>query len=276
MMAGKKFHWCTGRVIWHPRLRAIGICPTLRHMTARAGPPVFCSTTVFKLVSPTKLEVGFYGGLQGEPHLGWRMRTIDVSRFGKITGIWEIGPIIPLDHWLPDVLPSELGISSSPSLKISDPSPQMVDYAVFFGANAENYDHMSDDFDIPGFHAKWYHESGAITDTYTHPGFLTVTLLPQAGATWAMCPTAIGQSQIDLSQVKDFPGYEMEIGWIAPDDETFPWKVFITSFAMWTVSGESVGYGDPPGGGWTPGVEYDPKAKKHRFISPIRSGGNEN
>ena len=220
-----------------------------------------------KVVSPTSVEVGFYGGLQGEPHLGWRMRTIDVSRFGKITGIWEIGPIVSLDHWLADVLPSELGISSSPSLKVSDPSPQMVDYAVFFGANAENYDHMSDDFDIPGFHAKWYHEVAAITDTYTHPGYLTVSMLPQAGAIWAMCPSAIGTGQIDLSKVKDFPGYEIEIGWIPPDDDTFPWKNFITSFAMWTVSGKSVGYGDPPGGGWTPGVEYFPKEKRHRFIS---------
>ena len=223
------------------------------------------------------MEVGFYGGLQGEPHLGWRMRTIDVSRFGKITGIWEIGPIVSLDRWLADELPPALGINPSPPFKVSDPSYMyyMVDYAVFFGANAENYDHMSDDFDNPGFHAKWFHEAGAITDTYSHPGFLSVTLVPQAGHVWAMCPTAIGTSLLDLSKVKPFPGYEIEIGWIPPDDDTISWRSFITSIAMWTESGRSVGYGGT-GGGWRPGVEYDPKEKRHRFISGYGAEGMKN
>ena len=229
-----------------------------------------------KLVNPTLVEVGFYGGLHGEPHLGWRMREIDVSRFGKIAGIWEIGPIVSLDRWLTDDLPPALGINSSPPFKISDPSNlYMVDYAVFFGASVEKFEHFSDDFDIPGFHAKWYNEVGAMTDTYTNPGYLTVTMLPQVGAFWAMCPTAIGQGHIDITKMKDFHGYEIEIGWIPPDDETFPWKNFITSIAMWTESGKSVGYGGT-GGGWRPGVEYDPKEKRHRFISGYGAEGMKN
>jgi len=230
-----------------------------------------------KIVSPTMIDVGFSAGLQGEPHPGWRMRTIDVSRFGKITGIWEIGPIISLDNWIAEDLPKELGISASPPLKVSDPSRlfYMVDYAVFFGASVKNFEHLSDDFDVPGFHAKWYHEAGAITDAYTNPGYLTVTLLPQADAIWAMCPTAIGQDQIDLSEIEDFPGYEYEICWIPPDDETFPWKSFMTSFSMWTESGKSIGYGNPAGGGWTPGVEYLPKEKKHRFNSTYNLVGKD-
>ncbi len=219
-----------------------------------------------KVLNSTQIEVGFTGGLQGEPHLGWRMRTMDVSRFGNITGIWEIGPLIALDGWLSEDLPKELGISTTPALAVSDPSNiYMVDYAAFFGANTENFDHFSDDFDIPGFSSKYYHEAAAIVDTYTHPDYLTVTLLPQASAIWAMCPTAYGTGQLDLTG--DFHGFEVEIGWIPPDEKLFPWRNFLTSFSMWTESGRSVGYGTPPGGGWTPGVEYDDIEKRVKFFS---------
>ncbi len=230
-----------------------------------------------RIVSPTEVDVGFFGGLQGEPHLGWQMRTFDVSRFGKITGIWEIGPVIALDGWLADDLPGELGISASPPFKVSDPAKTyMVDYGVFFGANAENYDHWSDDFDIPGFPSpKWFHEAGAITDTYTHPGYLTVTLLPQSPPIWAMTPTAYGQGQIDLTQNKDFPGWEMEVAFIPPDPEIHPWKVMIVGWSVWTESGRSVGYGYPPGGGWMPGVEYLPKEKRFRINSDYSLEGIE-
>jgi hypothetical protein len=70
----------------------------------------------------------------------------------------ELGPIISLDLWVPDVLAPELGLASDASMELADPSFQFdaVDYAAFFGANVENVDHMSDDFDVPGFQAKWY------------------------------------------------------------------------------------------------------------------------
>jgi len=35
---------------------------------------------------------------------GWNLRDINCSEFGRITGIWEIGPIISGDRWIPDVL----------------------------------------------------------------------------------------------------------------------------------------------------------------------------
>jgi len=148
----------------------------------------------------------------------------------------------------------------------------MVDYAAFFGASVENFDHFSDDFDFPGFDAKWYHEAGAISDTYTNPGYLTITFMPQGHALWAMCPTAIGTGQIDITE-KDFPGYEIEVSWIPPEEEIFPWTSFLTSFAMWTESGRSIGYGLPPGGGWTPGVWYDPEEKKHKIRSTYNLEG---
>ena len=235
------------------------------------GPASHSLSFRVKLVSPTSVEVGFFGGLQGEPHLGWRMRTIDVSRFGKITGIWEIGPIISLDRWLPDRLAPELGLSSSPPIKVADPSHTyyMVDYGVFFGAGPKNVEHMSDDFDIPGFHAKWYHEAGALVDTYSHPGYLTVTLLAQGSAAWAMCPTSIGTTLLDLSQVKAFPGYEFEIGFIPPDN-TMPWNLYMSSFTLWDERGKPVGYGSMPfadPGAWHAGVQYFPEERKHGFIN---------
>ncbi len=52
------------------------------------------------VLSPTVLAVG----IKFEASHGWNMRTIDCSEYGKITGIWEIGPIISADRWIPDVL----------------------------------------------------------------------------------------------------------------------------------------------------------------------------
>lgn len=235
------------------------------------GPASHSLSFRVKLVSPTSVEVGFFGGLQGEPHLGWRMRTIDVSRFGRITGIWEIGPIISLDRRLPDVLAPELGLTSSPPIQTPDPSQvyYMVDYAIFFGAGPENVDHMSDDFDVPGFHAKWYHEAGAIVETYSHPGYLTVTLLPQGSAAWAMCPTSIGTTLLELSQAEPFRGYEIEVAFIPPDN-TFPWNFYMSSFTLWDEEGKPVGYGTMPyqdPGAWQVGVQYFPEERKHGFIN---------
>ena len=52
------------------------------------------------LQSPTRLAVG----IKFDASHGWNMRTIDCSAFGPITGVWEIGPIISADRWIPDVL----------------------------------------------------------------------------------------------------------------------------------------------------------------------------
>jgi hypothetical protein len=70
-----------------------------------------------RVLSPTKLEVGFgYGYARG-----WRMRTLDVSRFGKITVVWEIGPILSLDPWMADDLTPRLDIYPTPVLDAPNP-----------------------------------------------------------------------------------------------------------------------------------------------------------
>jgi hypothetical protein len=223
------------------------------------GPASFLLEYRLKLVSPTNLEVGFYGGLLGYPHPGWRMKGIDVSRFGKITGIWEVGPIMSLDRWIPDTLAPELGIAAP--VKPPDASwPYFLDYAAFFGTGPQTIDQMSDDFEVPGFQAKWYHEGAAIVDTYSHPGNLAVTLIPASTDGWAMCPSSIGTADIDLSRIKDFPGYEVEVSFTPPEGEV-PWNLFFASFSFSDESGRGI----IPGEGW--GVVYSPKEKRHRFIN---------
>ena len=91
------------------------------------------------------------------------MRTIDLGHIGKpITGIWEIGPIISCDRWIPDVLCRNLNLVRgwhspgdlksqvdaqgrysyewAPFYKAPTPEPPKpmyeyyVDYCVFFGS----------------------------------------------------------------------------------------------------------------------------------------------
>ncbi len=228
------------------------------------------------LLSPTSLQVGIgYGD-----HAGWRMRTLDVSRFGKITGIWEIGPVISLDDWIPKTLAAELQLDRPPEwlksfrqrwaaegkstvegdklfarldelFKVERPDPAFeyyVDYAVFYGNGPETFDHLSDDFDIPGFLAdqKWYIEGNAIAETYSNPGNLTVTLLGMNGG-WAMCPIISGDG-IDLARFK--PPLEFETVFNAPDD-TIPWNLWWT-FSLFDSDGKGLGQG------WNPGVQNIP------------------
>jgi hypothetical protein len=182
------------------------------------------------VLSPTSLQVGVGFG----DHPGWRLRTIDVSRFGKITGIWEIGPIFSLDRWIPDVLAKQLNVAAPPewlqsfkqrlpivgtpssaagpvlkdlekTFQVEPPDPKFeyfIDYAAFHGNGPENFDHLSDEFNVPGFLAdqKWYLEGNGLAETYSHPGNLTVTLLGMNGA-WAMCPIIAGDG-IDLARHK--------------------------------------------------------------------------
>lgn len=228
------------------------------------------------VLNTTTLQVGVGFG----NHPGWRMRTLDVSRFGKMTGIWEIGPIVSLDRWIPQVLAAELKLDAPPEwlksfrqrwsaegnkgdeaqrvfgrleelFKVEPPDPAFeyyVDYAVFYGNGPENFDHLSEGFDVPGFLAdqKWYIEGNAIAETYSNPGYCTVTLLGMNGG-WAMCPITSGDA-IDLARFK--PPIEFETAFIAPDD-TIPWNLWWT-FNLFDSDGNVMGQG------WNPGVQNIP------------------
>lgn len=228
------------------------------------------------LLNPTTLHVGVGSGERP----GWRMRTIDVSKFGKITGIWEIGPILSLDRWIPDVLAKEINVADTPewltsfkqrlplitkpdaadavvvkqldeAFRIDPPDPKFeyfVDYAVFYGNGPENFDHLSEEFNVPGFLAdqKFYLEGNGLAETYSNPGFLTVTLLGMNGG-WAMCPILSGDG-IDLARHK--PPLEFETAFIAPDD-AIPWNYWWT-FNLFDADGKNLGQG------WGPGVQNIP------------------
>jgi hypothetical protein len=236
------------------------------------------------LLGPTTLQVGVGFGADA----GWRNRTLDVSRFGKITGIWEIGPIISLDRWIPDVLPRELHIESPPAwlqswearlpflgkparddaaamkrlaenFKVQPPDGKFayfIDYAVFRGIGPESFEQLSDEFNVPGFLAdqQWYLEGSGLAETYSHPGYLTVTLLGMSGA-WAMCPI-MSSADIDLSRHR-MP-LEFETAFIAPED-TSPWNFW------WTMALLDNG-GKVLGQGWQPGVQNIP-GQGRRFIN---------
>ena len=237
------------------------------------------------LLSPTALQVGIGFG----PDAGWRLRTIDVSRFGKITGIWEIGPIFSLDRWIPDVLSKELGLASEPewlksfkerqafvdrksavdartlkkiedNFRIERPDPKFeyfVDYAVFYGNGPENFDHLSDEFNVPGFLAdqKWYIEGNGLAETYSHPGNLTVTLLGMNGA-WAMCPIISGDG-VDLARHK--PPIEFETAFVAAG-RWAPVELVVDVQSVRLRGGKGLGQG------WTPGVQNIP-GQGRRYIN---------
>lgn len=218
----------------------------------RSGPADPVIRFRVSMQSPTSLQIGVgYGD-----HPGWRMRNVDVSRFGKITGVWEIGPIFSLDRWIPDVLARELKLDQPPAwlegfkqrqkvlaqpgqannplfekletaFKVEPPDPAFqyyVDYAVFYGNGPDNVEHLSEDFDIPGFLAdqKYYVEGNALCETHSNPGYLTATLYGTNGG-WAMCPI-LQADGIDFVKHKK-PPFELEISFIAPEDN-MPWNLW--------------------------------------------------
>jgi hypothetical protein len=234
---------------------------------ADQGPASFYVRFRARMISATQLEIGFGYGLG----VGWRMRPIDVSKFGKITGIWQIGPIVALDHWIPDKLAPELGIHPPPAVQLPDPSYEyFVDYATFYGNGPQNLQDLSVDYDIPGYEGtdqKWFQEGNAIAETLTHPGYLTVTLMGMNGA-WGMAPMLSadmpgGLGYVDLTKFK--PPWEVEASFIAPG-KTTPWNLFLF-FTLFDKKG--VGHL------WTPGLENFPGLGVkyiNYFINPKTEG----
>ncbi len=217
---------------------------------ADQGPASFYVRFRVRMISPTQLDIGFGYGMG----IGWRMRPIDVSKFGKITGIWEIGPIISLDHWIPDELAPELGIHPPPAVQLPDPDYEyFVDYAVFYGNGPQNLQDLSVDFNIPGYEGtdeKWFQEGNAITETFSHPGYLTVTLMGMNGA-WGMAPMLSadmpgGLGYVDLSKFK--PPWEIETSIITPELDS-PWNLYMF-FTLFDEKG--VGHL------WDPGIQNFP------------------
>jgi hypothetical protein len=180
-----------------------------------------------RMLTPTNLEIGFGYG----PERGWRMRTVDVSRFGKITGVWEIGPVISLDRWMADDLAPKLDVNPTPVLDVPNPGNRTysIDYLHFFGEGPADFEQLSDDFNVPGIPAdsKFFIEDDVVAETWSHPGYLTLTASGKSDG-WAICPMVAGQmtaglAYIELSKFK--PPMEFEMAFDVPDD-SIPWSFF--------------------------------------------------
>ena len=225
------------------------------------------------MLSPTHLQVG----IKFDASHGWNMRTIDCSKFGKITGVWEIGPIISADRWIPDVLcrslpqikgphPLFLGDTVGDSgagkmTTVRSPEPEgpdpnyeyYIDYCVFFGSNPRPFEKFSDEFDIPGYLGRWQvQEQCTLMDTHSYPGHLMLKLIgPGLGTGFG----AAGGSSLKLSDYP--PPWEIETRFIPPDDSA-PWNYWM-NFILLDQQGKNLGM-------WTPGVENDAKAGRHALF----------
>ncbi|MCH2125338.1 MAG: hypothetical protein MK165_11120 [Pirellulaceae bacterium] len=233
-----------------------------------ASPQLFFRCVV---QSPTQISVG----IKFDASHGWNMRHIDCSAFGKITGIWELGPIISADRWIPDELcrqipqkkgPHPLFVGKPPSeanrlATIHAPNPEppdpnyeyYVDYCVFFDAPPRPFEALSDDFDILGYLAKWQvQEQCTLMDTHSHPGHLMLKLLgPGLGTGFGVA----GGSQLDLKNYP--PPWEIEVCFEAPDDD-IPWNFFM-NFIVVDDQGKQRGL-------WLPGVQNNPQAGKYTLF----------
>jgi hypothetical protein len=211
-------------------------------------------------------------GIKFEAMHGWNMRDFDTSEFGKITGIWEIGPITSCDRWIPDVLCRNLGLLRGPgpvmlrgnpknpwvpvyAPKPEPPDPsfeQYVDYCVFMRSRLIPFEQMSDDFDIPGYMGQWVtQDQSTLYETYSNPGYMTWTLWgPSVGV--GIAP--VGGDYMNLSVYK--PPWEMEICFICPDDK-IPWN-FYMNFQPATKGGRRFI--------WHPGVRNIP-GEGHQYMN---------
>jgi hypothetical protein len=98
-----------------------------------AGPASPQARFRFRLDGPKGFEVGIKFNDWNEHE----MRRVDCSRFGTITGVWEIGPIFSCDRWIPDGLCKELPVLRPEIKDPPEPIPPnpihefTVDYCAF-------------------------------------------------------------------------------------------------------------------------------------------------
>ena len=209
------------------------------------------------VLNPTTIGIG----IKFHPWDDYDFRTFNCSAFGKMTGIWEMGPIMSGDRWIPDELCPQLPVLK-PEIKDPPepiaPSPDYalhVDYGTFmYGYPVAPLEHYSDDFNIPGYLGQCRgFQMPLMAETWTHPGNLTVTLLGPSQGCWFGPQTLL---EIDLNLYQ--PPFEIETCFTAPDDSV-PWTVFINQVIL---DKENVRRGY-----WFPGVQNSPKIKRHRYIN---------
>lgn len=227
-----------------------------------------------RVEGPTRVGVG----IKFDPTHDYHMRWLDFSQmYGAATGVWEIGPIFSCDRWIPDVLCRSIGLVRNPNgilfgvnpgthkpEWITQPHPQpetplpelkyLVDFCVFGSFAGKNLSAFSSDFDIPGYLGKGrFQLYSAKMDTYSYPGFLTLTKMGRTIECFAWATP--GEMSFE-----DFPPpWEIEACVIPPDD-AYNWDVDI-GFAFMDPQRKTLGY-------WYPGVRNLPRSG-HREYADI-------
>lgn len=220
----------------------------------------------FRFVTGKGPESAMSLGVKFNASNGWNMRNFDCSKYGRPTGIWQIGPIFSCDRWIPDVLCDALPRTRGGPIYVGQPTgwvnahqpdPQPpnpkreydIDYCTFQRSRPIPFEQYSDDFNILGFLGQWVDQpQSTVMDTYTHPGYMTWTLMGPALGTGIAPVGGDGLFSLDLYP----PPWEMEICFLVPDD-TVPWNLFM-NFQPVTSGGRRVA--------WHPGVQNLPKEKK--------------
>ena len=160
--------------------------------------------------SPTLVSFLLRYDQQNSPYI---RRDVDVSRYGKITGVWNIGPIIASQSWIRERWPE------------GRPVPR--DAEAYFGfvdfrhkPPFPTIEHFTKDFEHPGFIGRFsteYH--GHIAETWSHPGYLTITL---AGGNNLPGSNFAPGDPISLKHYQ--PPWEVEMSLIPPSDD-YPWSI---------------------------------------------------
>jgi hypothetical protein len=227
-----------------------------------ASPQIFFR---FQLQDPSRLQVG----IKFKDWNEYYMRSVDCSRFGKITGVWEIGPIFSCDRWIPDVLCKQIPVLHPEIINPPEPiAPNplfefYVDYCAFLDCSpTAPWEHFSDEFDRPGFLTWRGFQIPFQAETWSHPGYLTITLLGASQGCYFFPMTLTG---IDLKAYP--PPWEWEVC-VIPPAEPAPWNLYFTHRFLDTR--------DTLKAFWRPGVIYDPRTKRTTFTnSPFRDPPNQ-
>ncbi len=207
----------------------------------------------FVMVSRTQLRVG----VKFDASHGWNMRTINMPASEFITGIWEVGPIISADNWIPNTLAPALGISNSPPVATPNPAFEYyIDHMAFLRGAPVPWAHYSDEFNRPGWIGQWQiQEQNTIVDTWSRPGKLSL-VLTGSGAATGFGP--VGAVPIDLSVYQ--PPWEAEIRFLPPED-SIPWNFYYALVARGANPNNFVIF--------LPGVQSEPAQNRLRFMTGV-------
>ncbi len=185
--------------------------------------------------SPTHVRFLLRFDQQNSPQIG---KSLDVSRWGEITGVWNIGPILAPTSWIQERWPN-----AKPTQRDAEAYFSFVDFRSF--PPFPTIEHYTHDFNHPGHIGLFSTElHGHIAETWSHPGYLTVTL----GGGNNLAGGAFGPGDPwDLAHYA--PPWELEYSFIAPDD-TIPWNI-VTGFGVRNASKSNAN-------SWHPGVANFP------------------